>query len=256
VSRASACLVLLLVAVLGHTAEVTAPPSTEVVVDQAGVIDQATTGRVTALLVHLRELTTAEVKVLTVQSLNGEEPVSFAQRHYDAWQLGARGKDNGALILLAVADHAVRIHTGYGLEGALPDAWCGTLSRRIATQRFRSGAYAAGIEELAEAVAAKVAAEANVDLGASGGAATGRPPPQGSPPVLFILILVGIGIVMSVIRSRNGGGGWSGPSGSIGRSGSFGGGYGGFGGGGGSSGGGGFSGGGGRSGGGGGGASW
>ena len=255
-SRASACLVLLLLAVFGHTAEVTAPPSTEVVVDQAGVIDQATTGRVTALLVHLRELTTAEVKVLTVQSLNGEEPVSFAQRHYDAWQLGARGKDNGAIILLAVADHAVRIHTGYGLEGALPDAWCGTLSRRIATQRFRSGAYAAGIEELAEAVAAKVAAEANVDLGASGGAATGRPPPQGSPPVLFILILVGIGIVMSVIRSRNGGGGWSGPSGSIGRSGSFGGGYGGFGGGGGSSGGGGFSGGGGRSGGGGGGASW
>ncbi len=235
-------------AAAGQAAEVTIPPATDVVVDAAGVIDQSTRERITALFLRLRERTTAEVKVLIVPTTGGEPPAAFAQRHYETWKLGKVGTDNGALIVLAVSDHTVRIHTGYGLEGALPDAWCGSLSRRVAAEHFRSGAYAVGVEDIARTVAVQVAADAHVELD-SNNAPASQPSGQTPPVLLFFLLLVAFGIITSITRAR-GGNSWGGNSyGGFGRGGSFGGGFGG-------SSGGGFSGGGGRSGGGGGGASW
>lgn len=253
------CCVLMIVAGLGHGAELTIPPSQQVVIDNAGVIDAATRGRITTLLVLLRERTTAEVKVLTVISAAGEDPVTFAQRHFDLWQLGKKGADNGALILLVMDIRRVRIHTGYGLEGTLPDSWCGSLSRRVSGEKFAKGAYAAGLEEMAKSVANEIATAAKVDLGVDVGQRfLPSPSPNHSPMNRwFVLILVVAMIIYSIwskIRGRSmdrgsyGGTGWGNSGGG------FGGGFGGsFGGG---SSGGGFSGGGGRSGGGGGGAGW
>ncbi len=237
-------------------AAVTIPDSdTSMVIDRAQVLDAAAAQRIHVLLARLRELTTAEVKVLTVDSTGGEDIVTFAQRHYDQWKLGKRGKDNGALIALAVTDHHVRIHTGYGLEPVLPDSWCGTLSRSIAQNYFKAGDYGGGIERMAQAVAAEVAAAQGVTLDQgsaarfdpAAGSASGQP--QGGFPWLVIIIII-VAVILMARRSRSGNSPWGGSYGGFGG----GGGGGGFGGGG--SFGGGFSGSGGRSGGGGGGASW
>ena len=115
----------------------------------------------------LRELerkTTAQVKVLTVPTTDGEDIFGFVQRHAEAWRLGRKGKDNGALIALAVKERRVRIHTGYGLEGVLPDSWAGTASRRVATDFFRAGKYAEGLLALTVATANRVADGARVKL--------------------------------------------------------------------------------------------
>ena len=250
--RVCAFLILAMMVGMAYSAEVTLPSSTDVVVDQAGVIDAQTRSRIVTLFVRLRELTTAEVKVLTVTSTGGEDIVAFAQRHYDLWHLGQLKKDNGALIVLATADHHVRIHTGYGLEPILPDSWCGSLSRSVANSHFKVGQFAVGLEQISRAVAGEVAAAAHVDLKLDTGSrfTANRPEPAGwhLGGVLFFIFSAFVIFKMLAGQNRPGSRSW----------GSSYGGFGGFGGGGtsGNSFGGGFSGGGGRSGGGGGGASW
>jgi uncharacterized protein len=134
------------------------------VIDRAGVIDAATRRQLFDWLLELREKTHAQVKVLTVPSLLGEDIFAFAERHSELWKLGEKGKDNGALIVLALKEHKVRIQVGYGLEGVLPDSWCGTTSRQAAKQFFAHGQYSQGLAQIVQAVAGRVAADAGVKL--------------------------------------------------------------------------------------------
>jgi uncharacterized protein len=242
---------LLLLAAQGEEL-VGVPTTTQVVVDRAGVVGAPSAERITTLLMRLRQLTTAEVKVLVVRTTAPEDIAGFSQRIFTQWRLGRAGADNGALIVLAVDDHHVRIHPGYGLEPVLPDSWCGTLSREVASAYFKPGDYSRGLERMVRAVAGEIAAAQQVDLGIS---AADRYVPahqqtaQGGPAVWVFLVILILALVV-LNRRGQGGTGWGGSYGGFGAGGGgFGGGFGG-----GSSGG--FSGGGGRSGGGGGGASW
>jgi uncharacterized protein len=230
------------------------------VIDDAGVIDPATRQKMEELLAKLQRATTDQIKVLTVKSLEGEDIFNFSQRHYESWKLGTKAKNNGALIVFALADHKVRVHTGYGLEGALPDQWIGTLSRRIAGQYFRAGRYSEGLYQLTVAVVRKVADDRGVKLEGL----PAQPAPRGVDGwqifffIIILLFLIWLAYRNNRTTSRYARGPRSVPwiisTGNWGSGGSFGG---GFGGGGGSFGGGGGSfGGGGSSGGGGGGASW
>ncbi len=90
------------------------------VVDDAGVVDPATKQALEKLLEKLKQTTTDEVKVLTVTTLGGEDVFEFAQRHYQLWKLGQKKLGNGALIVVALKEHKIRIHTGYGLEERYP----------------------------------------------------------------------------------------------------------------------------------------
>ena len=158
-----------------------------------------------------------------------------------------------------LADRKVRIHTGYGLEGALPDSWIGSLSRKTAEQYFRQKKYSEGLYHLTAAVANKAADDAGVKL-------TGAPnerhvapqnnasPAQNTATVIFILLVFAFVMYRAYRQSGSSSGWFGGPGGFGGFGGGFGG--GGFGGGSFGGGGGGSFGGGGSSGGGGGGASW
>ena len=144
--------------------EVSVPDPGTYVVDQAGIIAAGARQRLEGWLRELEQKTTAQVKVLTVPSTQGEDMVSFSQRHAEAWKLGRAGKDNGALIALAVKERKVRIHTGYGLEGALPDSWAGTASRAVAAQFFKRAQYSEGLFQLAVVTANQVADSQRVKL--------------------------------------------------------------------------------------------
>jgi uncharacterized protein len=238
------------------------PTSRDYVIDTAHVVDPAARRAMDGWLQELQEKTGAQVKVLTVRTTGGEDFFTFVERQFEHWKLGRKGKDDGALIALAVDDHRVRIHTGYGLEGVLPDSWCGSLSREAAQSYFRAGRWSDGLVYIVKAAAFRVAEEHGVKL--SGipnqvhhGQQAGN---DWLPIVIFIVIL----LVIFYFNYRSGSGISSGPmwmgptwTGGGGRSsgGSWGGSFGGGGWGGGSFGGGSF-GGGGMTGGGGGGASW
>ena len=134
------------------------------VVDRAGIIDDRVERQLEGWLRELEQKTTAQVKVLTVPTTDGEDFFTFVQRHAELWKLGRAGRDNGALIAVAVKEHQVRIQTGYGIEPILPDSWCGTVSRKVFAAHFKRGAYSEGIFQGTVAVANKVADAANVTL--------------------------------------------------------------------------------------------
>jgi uncharacterized protein len=224
------------------------------VVDTAHVLGDDARQSLENLLGELDQATTAQVKLLTVPSLDGEDIFSFAQRHYTLWKLGRKDKNNGALIVLSVADRKVRIHTGYGLEGVLPDSWIGSLSREVAEEYFKQGKYSDGLYHLTAAVVNQIADDAGVKIAGAPNVRHVAPQNQNGTSIAILLIFILIIVVFSLLRNRLGWNLW-GPIIWSGNSGGFGGFGGGFGGSSGGFGGGSF-GGGGSSGGGGGGASW
>jgi len=257
------------------SAKLTIPRPKSFVTDAAGIIDEVTERKITGWLAELQQKTGAFVLVVTVETTGGEDFFSFVQRHFDAWKPGQKGKGNGALIVLALKQRKVRIHTGYGLEPIMPDSWCGAVSRRVRDRFFKRGKYARGIEQMAVAVANKIAQSKNVTLsGLPLYQTQGRGNPPGGavcaggmlPLIVLFFIISSFGRRARYQRRWGGSGLWQGlfwasmfgnmtggrHHSSWGRGGGFGGGFGGGG-----FGGGGFGGfGGGMSGGGGGGASW
>lgn len=242
------------------------PELTKPVNDFAGVIDGASAQRIEQTIRALESASGDIIVVATVKTVRPyadirEYAVQMFANHGRG--IGARGKDNGLLILLALEERRVWVEVGYGLEGFITDGFSGQVSREVMTPEFRSGNYGQGLFAGTNAIAGRIAEGRNVQL-------TGVPrvelrPRVRSPqiPAGWIILL----IIILIVISRSSGGpssgarrwgrnGWSGWSSGVGP---FGGGFGGGGFGGGGSGGfgGGFGGfGGGRSGGGGGGAGW
>lgn len=250
-------LALLLAACIGISPAQAATPKPpaiprDYVVDLAGVVPGDAAARLNAALAELEQKTTAQVLVLTVQSLDGQSIEEFAFTTKEQWKLGQKGKDNGILLVVAVEDRKYRIEVGYGLESVLPDSMVGTIGREYLVPYFRKGDYGAGIQAAALVVAATIASHEGIEI-------TGMPArmPPGSartakPLGLFQKIMLGLFLFAVVVLfithprqflllllafSMGGGrGGWSGGGGGFG-GGSFGGGGGGSGGGGGASGG-------------------
>ncbi len=198
--------------------------------DQVSQLDQE--------LSSFDKTTSTQVVLLMVSSLNGEDLEEYSLRVAEANQIGRKGKDNGALLLVALSDRKARIEVGYGLEGSLPDALAGQIIRKEITPRFREGDYYGGLRAGVEAIMAATKDEYKADPSTSQGG-------RRFPPVLFAVVAIAF-LILRLTRRRRGiflgggpwiGGGWGGGSG-----GGFGGG-GGFSGGGGSFGGGGASGG-------------
>jgi uncharacterized protein len=135
------------------------------VVDLAGVIDDGVEIKLNGYLLELEQKTTAQVVVLTIDSLEGGslEEFSLSVAH-DKWKLGQKGKDNGVLILVVPGDRKYRFEIGYGLEGALPDSLVGTIGRQYMVPNFRKGDYSTGIAAAAIAVAGKIAQEQGVEI--------------------------------------------------------------------------------------------
>ena len=257
--RVVACLIAIAAVIAPARAVAQEPPElTAPVNDFAGVIDSASRRDLDTLIRQLEKATGDVMVIATVKTFQpyADMPsyaVKMFQNHGNG--IGAKGKDNGALIVLAIDDRQVRIETGYGLEGFITDGFAGDTSRAMA-QYFRNGDYGDGLVAGARRIATRIAEGRGVDLGSGAAPPEPRQSRRNRMPLgVWVILLI---IILSSNRRRRRGsrGRW------ISGVGPFGGGFGGGGFGGGGFGGGGFGGGGfggfggGRSGGGGGGAGW
>ena len=217
-----------------------APPQ-GLVTDRAGVIDAATQERLTRLLEELRQKTGAEIAVLTVDTTEPLDDFTYAMQVADAWKIGKKGEDTGALVLVAVRDRKVRVLTGYGLEGILPDGLVGAIQDRYMVPAFRAGNMSDGIWQGVAEIARRVAASRGVTLTGVPAAAPRQVTSSGPQLPLWLLILLGVALMRLMTRGGMGRRGGRGPmifpggfggGGGFGGFGGGGGGFGGFGGGG------------------------
>lgn len=190
------------------------------------------------------QLPAAQIQVWTVKSLEGEEIDQVSIRAVDKWKLGVKGKDNGALLLIAISERRMRIEVGRGLEGVVPDALAGRIVDRILKPHFRNREYAQGIQGAVEAIGELARSEQPGALKGDAAALVGhskREIPMGILRVLFPFLFFGIILLLRILgggggsgfrRGGWGGGSWGGWSGRGGGGGGWGGGGGGFGGGG------------------------
>ncbi len=96
-------------------------------------------------LTELNQQESTQIVLLTVPSLNGTPIEEYALGIAEKEGLGQKGKDNGALLLIAQKERKMRIETGLGLENRLTDLQCGRIIRNIITPRFKKGDYSGGI---------------------------------------------------------------------------------------------------------------
>ncbi len=132
------------------------------VVDKAGVISSRDETVIEQMLMELESATTAQVAVLTVPDLSGESIEEYSLAVAEEWKLGQAGKDNGALILLALKERKVRIEVGYGLEADLTDAKSGYIIREVILPQLREGNYAQGLYDGASAVGGVILKTADI----------------------------------------------------------------------------------------------
>lgn len=235
------------------------PALTGRVVDDAHVLSPETVQKLDTELAALEAQSGHQVVVATVPDLQGHEIEDYGYQLGRTWQIGRKGVNDGAILLVAPKEHKVRIEVGYGLEPVLTDALTSVILQTKVLPRFKQGRMEQGVLDGAEALIAQVGlpddqAKANV---AKAAAHPARSHDNGGLkphiPVFFIILII-FWVISGLLRGggrRGGMGGWwwlplmflnSGRGGGGGWGGGGGGGGGGFSGGGGSFGGGGSSG--------------
>ncbi len=135
----------LLCAALALAAQ-TFPELTGRIVDDANVIPAATRANLEPKLAELETKSGVQLVVATVKSLDGQAIEPYANDLFRFWKLGEATKNNGVLLLIAPAEHKVRIEVGYGLEGTLTDALSKIVIANAIAPRFKAGDFGGGVE--------------------------------------------------------------------------------------------------------------
>jgi uncharacterized protein len=180
-------------------ADVAVPPLSGRVVDQTGTLSAGDIATLTQKLKDLETRKGSQVAVLIVPTTQPETIEQFSIRAAEAWKVGRKKIDDGALLVVAKDDRKLRIEVGYGLEGSLTDVTANRIINEIIVPKFRTGDFSGGIDAGVdriiavidgEKLPAPVPREQNPDL-------FSHLDPT-NPFVLFALIIMG-GILRSVL---------------------------------------------------------
>ena len=158
-------LFMVLIASVGFAAEKYPSPRGTAVNDFANVIDQENAAKMEALAREVLQKTGTAVVVATVETIGENEEYNlYANGLYKAWGIGEKGKDKGVLIFFTLKERKIRIETGYGVEGILPDGLVGEILDKYALPFLKEGNYGKGLYNAMYACSAYIAKDANVQL--------------------------------------------------------------------------------------------
>src|SRR6185312_9311497 len=124
---------------------VAVPPLSGRVVDQTGTLTAADIASLTQALQDLETRKGSQIAVLIVPTTDGEAIEQFSLRVAEAWTIGRKKIDDGALLVIAKNDRRLRIEVGYGLEGALTDATTKRIIDEDITPKFKAGDFGGGV---------------------------------------------------------------------------------------------------------------
>ncbi len=189
---------LLLLAAAGLSGQNPIPPKKEFLVqDLAHIMTDQQAIQLGEKLKRVALETSTQIVVLTEASLNGEDAFDRSIRIAQEWGIGGTAaKDNGVLIYVARDDRAIRIQTGYGAEGFLPDAIAKRIIDQQITPAFKQGNYYEGLDRATDAIVQFGKGEYTNDGGGNGSG--GFP----APVAIFLFIFIAY-MIYSAYRRRN-----------------------------------------------------
>jgi uncharacterized protein len=192
----AACGVLLLLAGSAF-AQLAVPPPSARVTDETATLSAAETAVLERTLQDFEQRKGSQIAVLIVPTTAPETVEQYALRVVESWKLGRKGVDDGALLLVAKDDRALRIEVGYGLEGALSDITAKRIVSDIITPRFRQGDFNGGITAGVASMMSVIDGEALPAVSARQAGPDGGV--EQYVPVLFIIALAMGGVLRSML---------------------------------------------------------
>jgi len=180
-------------------AQVPVPPLTGRVTDQTATLSAEQKAALEQTLQAFEARKGSQLAVLIVPTTAPETIEQYALRVAEQWKLGRKKVDDGAILVIAKTDRALRIEVGYGLEGALNDATSKRIISEIITPRFKQGDFNGGITAGVDQIMRVIDGEPLPAPSATRGSGTADI--QQYAPVILVLALV-IGGVLRVVLGR------------------------------------------------------
>ncbi|MEY3678771.1 MAG: hypothetical protein RI924_912, partial [Bacteroidota bacterium] len=146
-------------------------------------------------LVAFDDSSSTQIAVVVINDLEGYDVADYAVRLAEKWGIGQQEKNNGIVLLASLGDRKVSIQTGYGMEGALPDAIARRIIEIAIKPNFKQGDYYTGLDQATDAIIAFTKGEFKNDLPRSRKS-------KGFPLGLILIIM----IIIVTIAKRMGGG--------------------------------------------------
>lgn len=163
------------------------------------VLSPAAVAKTDSIVEDMWRSTSAEVSVVVVSDMSGQDIDSYATELFELWKIGKKDKDNGLLIVVSRDDRKAAIRTGYGMEGVMTDIRAGQIIRNVMAPHFREGDYDGGVVAAAEAVSDIIKDPENADelMSKYANNADARRQHQGEDN--FFTIYFGICVVVTVV---------------------------------------------------------
>lgn len=136
---------------LGYAQKFPAKPNT-LVNDYTNTLNSSQVAALEQKLVAFDDSTSIQISVVIIPSLDGYDIGDYAYQLGRAWGIGGKEKNTGVLVLTSIGDRKVTIQTGYGIEGALPDAIAKRIIENEIKPNYKNGDYAAGLTAGTDAI--------------------------------------------------------------------------------------------------------
>lgn len=169
--------------------------------DYADILSEDAERKIVNIGDDLCDETTAQVVVLTVESLDGEDIAEYSVEVFREWKIGDKEKENGVLIVFSLNDREMWITTGYGIEGTLTDARVGQIRDTYAMPYYKNDEFEKGTLELYCAIVNYIRTEEygldpltgyeemDIEMGLT------EEPPFGA----FLILLIPVGLIVFLL---------------------------------------------------------
>ena len=177
-------------------AQVPVPPLSGRITDQTATLNLEQKAALEQTLQSVETRKGSQLAVLIVASSAPETIEQYALRVAELWKLGRKKVDDGAILVIAKNDRALRIEVGYGLEGTLNDATSKRIISDVITPRFKQGDFYGGISDGIAQIIHVIDGEPLPP--AKGKRAGDNVDIQQFAPVIIMLVLVGGALLRSM----------------------------------------------------------
>ena len=194
--RNSLTILLLFLATINGIAFQQVPTLTARVTDLTGTLSEQQKNALENELEAYENEKGSQIVLLLVPTTDPYAIENYSMRVAEEWKIGRDGVDDGVIMVVAKEDRKIRIEVGYGLEGALPDAYAKRIIENIIIPNFRQGNFYNGIEDGLGAIMGLIEGE---DLPAITQAPTGTAAFKNES--LFITIIMITLVLLSVLKA-------------------------------------------------------